>query len=60
MWRHLVDVLKGESQTLCYTSSLLHTLGSVTVSNIGLNDLGKDLIAISIVIIFCKFNSELH
>ncbi|XP_056153007.1 transmembrane protein 94 [Lampris incognitus] len=31
VWRHLVDVLKGESQTLCYTSSLLHTLGSVTV-----------------------------
>uniref|UniRef100_A0A8C9XQ44 Transmembrane protein 94 n=1 Tax=Sander lucioperca TaxID=283035 RepID=A0A8C9XQ44_SANLU len=28
---HLVGVLKGESQTLCYTSSLLHTLGSVTV-----------------------------
>lgn len=31
LWRHLVAVLKGESQTLCYTSSLLHTLGSVTV-----------------------------
>ncbi|KAM6896929.1 transmembrane protein 94 [Xenentodon cancila] len=31
VWRHLVAVLKGESQTLCYTSSLLHTLGSVTV-----------------------------
>ncbi|XP_069373457.1 transmembrane protein 94 isoform X3 [Paralichthys olivaceus] len=31
VWRHLVRVLKGESQTLCYTSSLLHTLGSVTV-----------------------------
>ncbi|XP_078478768.1 transmembrane protein 94-like, partial [Lampetra planeri] len=31
VWRHLVGVLKGESQTLCYTSSLLHTLGSVTV-----------------------------
>ncbi|KAM9837619.1 transmembrane protein 94 [Aulostomus maculatus] len=31
VWRHLVGVLKGQSQTLCYTSSLLHTLGSVTV-----------------------------
>ncbi|XP_028263980.1 transmembrane protein 94 isoform X2 [Parambassis ranga] len=31
VWRHLVRVLKGESETLCYTSSLLHTLGSVTV-----------------------------
>uniref|UniRef100_A0A8C7JGQ7 Transmembrane protein 94 n=1 Tax=Oncorhynchus kisutch TaxID=8019 RepID=A0A8C7JGQ7_ONCKI len=31
VWRHLVGVLRGESQTLCYTSSLLHTLGSVTV-----------------------------
>ncbi|XP_034049558.1 transmembrane protein 94 isoform X2 [Thalassophryne amazonica] len=31
VWRHLVGVLKGESQTLCYTSSLLHSLGSVTV-----------------------------
>uniref|UniRef100_A0A3P8Z9Y8 Transmembrane protein 94 n=1 Tax=Esox lucius TaxID=8010 RepID=A0A3P8Z9Y8_ESOLU len=31
VWRQLVGVLKGESQTLCYTSSLLHTLGSVTV-----------------------------
>ncbi|CAB1338150.1 unnamed protein product, partial [Coregonus sp. 'balchen'] len=31
VWRHLVGMLKGESQTLCYTSSLLHTLGSVTV-----------------------------
>ncbi|XP_028331237.1 transmembrane protein 94 isoform X2 [Gouania willdenowi] len=31
VWRHLAGVLKGESQTLCYTSSLLHTLGSVTV-----------------------------
>nr|XP_043869091.1 transmembrane protein 94 isoform X1 [Solea senegalensis] len=31
VWRHMVGVLKGESQTLCYTSSLLHTLGSVTV-----------------------------
>ncbi|CAL9699644.1 unnamed protein product [Knipowitschia caucasica] len=31
VWRHLVGVLKGDSQTLCYTSSLLHTLGSVTV-----------------------------
>ncbi|KAF3859073.1 hypothetical protein F7725_021472 [Dissostichus mawsoni] len=31
VWRHLHGVLKGESQTLCYTSSLLHTLGSVTV-----------------------------
>ncbi|KAK5851397.1 hypothetical protein PBY51_002195 [Eleginops maclovinus] len=31
VWRHLLGVLKGESQTLCYTSSLLHTLGSVTV-----------------------------
>ncbi|KAG7251735.1 hypothetical protein CRUP_015345, partial [Coryphaenoides rupestris] len=30
VWRHLVGVLKGESHTLCYTSSLLHTLGSVT------------------------------
>ncbi|GLD63229.1 transmembrane protein 94, partial [Lates japonicus] len=30
VWRHLIGVLKGESQTLCYTSSLLHTLGSVT------------------------------
>ncbi|XP_028825640.1 transmembrane protein 94 isoform X2 [Denticeps clupeoides] len=31
VWRHFVGVLKGESQTLCYTSSLLHSLGSVTV-----------------------------
>ncbi|KAM4624186.1 transmembrane protein 94 isoform 2-T2 [Polymixia lowei] len=31
VWRHLVGVLKGESHTLCYTSSLLHSLGSVTV-----------------------------
>uniref|UniRef100_A0A1A8BDJ4 KIAA0195 n=1 Tax=Nothobranchius kadleci TaxID=1051664 RepID=A0A1A8BDJ4_NOTKA len=31
VWRHLVGVLKGQSQMLCYTSSLLHTLGSVTV-----------------------------
>ncbi|XP_076007967.1 transmembrane protein 94 isoform X2 [Genypterus blacodes] len=31
VWRHLVGVLKGETHTLCYTSSLLHTLGSVTV-----------------------------
>lgn len=31
VWRHLLGVLKGDSQTLCYTSSLLHTLGSVTV-----------------------------
>ncbi|XP_039990740.1 transmembrane protein 94 isoform X3 [Xiphias gladius] len=31
VWRHLVGFLKGESQTLCYTSSLLHSLGSVTV-----------------------------
>ncbi|TRY56661.1 hypothetical protein DNTS_014136 [Danionella cerebrum] len=31
VWRHLIAVLKGESQTLCYTSSLLHSLGSVTV-----------------------------
>ncbi|XP_041938514.1 transmembrane protein 94 isoform X1 [Alosa sapidissima] len=31
VWRHLVGVLKGESRTLCYTSSLLHALGSVTV-----------------------------
>ncbi|XP_068160999.1 endoplasmic reticulum magnesium-transporting P-type ATPase isoform X3 [Antennarius striatus] len=31
VWRHLVGILRGESQTLCYTSSLLHTLGSVTV-----------------------------
>ncbi|XP_063337806.1 transmembrane protein 94 isoform X1 [Pelmatolapia mariae] len=31
VWRHLVAVLKGKSQTLCCTSSLLHTLGSVTV-----------------------------
>ncbi|XP_061665554.1 transmembrane protein 94 isoform X4 [Syngnathoides biaculeatus] len=31
VWKHFVGVLKGESQTLCYTSSLLHTLGSVTV-----------------------------
>ncbi|XP_061564599.1 transmembrane protein 94 isoform X2 [Cololabis saira] len=31
VWRHLVGILKGESPTLCYTSSLLHTLGSVTV-----------------------------
>uniref|UniRef100_A0A3Q4IG62 Transmembrane protein 94 n=1 Tax=Neolamprologus brichardi TaxID=32507 RepID=A0A3Q4IG62_NEOBR len=30
VWRHLVAVLKGKSQTLCCTSSLLHTLGSVT------------------------------
>ncbi|XP_076855776.1 transmembrane protein 94 isoform X2 [Brachyhypopomus gauderio] len=31
VWRYLVGVLKGETQTLCYTSSLLHNLGSVTV-----------------------------
>uniref|UniRef100_A0A3Q2FPS6 Transmembrane protein 94 n=1 Tax=Cyprinodon variegatus TaxID=28743 RepID=A0A3Q2FPS6_CYPVA len=31
VWRHMVRVMKGESETLCYTSSLLHTLGSVTV-----------------------------
>ncbi|KAJ8363626.1 hypothetical protein SKAU_G00124570 [Synaphobranchus kaupii] len=31
VWRHFVSVLRGESQTLCYTSSLLHALGSVTV-----------------------------
>uniref|UniRef100_A0A8C9TT75 Transmembrane protein 94 n=1 Tax=Scleropages formosus TaxID=113540 RepID=A0A8C9TT75_SCLFO len=31
VWRHFVSVLRGESQTLCYTSSLLHSLGSVTV-----------------------------
>ncbi|XP_063077900.1 transmembrane protein 94 isoform X2 [Engraulis encrasicolus] len=31
VWRYLLDVLKGESRTLCYTSSLLHALGSVTV-----------------------------
>ncbi|KAI5623418.1 transmembrane protein 94 isoform X1, partial [Silurus asotus] len=31
VWRHFVGVLKGESQTLCYTSSLLRNLGSVTV-----------------------------
>ncbi|CAF90400.1 unnamed protein product, partial [Tetraodon nigroviridis] len=31
VWRHLVAILKGRSETLCYTSSLLHTLGSVTV-----------------------------
>ncbi|XP_062858998.1 transmembrane protein 94 isoform X2 [Trichomycterus rosablanca] len=31
VWRYFVDVLKGESQTLCYTSSLLRNLGSVTV-----------------------------
>ncbi|XP_049614468.1 endoplasmic reticulum magnesium-transporting P-type ATPase [Syngnathus scovelli] len=31
VWRHFIGVLKGESQTLCYTSNLLHTLGSVTV-----------------------------
>lgn len=32
VWRHLVGILNGDSPTLCYTSSLLHTLGSVTVS----------------------------
>ena len=37
VWRHLVGVLKGESQTLCYTSSLLHTLGSVTVSSLSVS-----------------------
>ncbi|XP_051969183.1 transmembrane protein 94-like isoform X2 [Xyrauchen texanus] len=31
VWRNLVSVLNGESRTLCYTSSLLHLLGSVTV-----------------------------
>ncbi|XP_036428331.1 transmembrane protein 94 isoform X1 [Colossoma macropomum] len=31
VWRHLQGVLKGESRTLCCTSSLLHNLGSVTV-----------------------------
>ncbi|XP_061764603.1 transmembrane protein 94 isoform X1 [Nerophis ophidion] len=31
VWRHFVGVLKGASQTLCYSSSLLHALGSVTV-----------------------------
>lgn len=37
VWRHLVGVLKGESPTLCHTSSLLHTLGSVTVSMAGVD-----------------------
>lgn len=32
VWRHLVGILDGDSPTLCSTSSLLHTLGSVTVS----------------------------
>lgn len=32
VWRHLVGILNGDSPTLCSTSSLLHTLGSVTVS----------------------------
>ncbi|XP_066560947.1 transmembrane protein 94 [Amia ocellicauda] len=31
VWRHFLSVLRGQSGTLCYTSSLLHTLGSVTV-----------------------------
>uniref|UniRef100_W5N072 Transmembrane protein 94 n=1 Tax=Lepisosteus oculatus TaxID=7918 RepID=W5N072_LEPOC len=31
VWRHFLSVLRDQSQTLCYTSSLLHTLGSVTV-----------------------------
>ncbi|KAM9716297.1 transmembrane protein 94 isoform 2-T2 [Menidia menidia] len=31
VWRHLIGILKGESHTLSYSSSLLHTLGSVTV-----------------------------
>lgn len=31
IWRHFVDVLRGKSPTLSYTSSLLHALGSVTV-----------------------------
>ncbi|CAN9508711.1 unnamed protein product [Ophioblennius macclurei] len=31
VWRHLLGILRGDSQTLSYTSSLLHTLGSVTV-----------------------------
>ncbi|KAM4524631.1 transmembrane protein 94 isoform 2-T2 [Odontesthes bonariensis] len=31
VWRDLIGILKGESHTLSYTSSLLHTLGSVTV-----------------------------
>lgn len=38
VWRHLVAIMKGRSETLCYTSSLLHTLGSVTVSKTGLSD----------------------
>ncbi|KAJ3608414.1 hypothetical protein NHX12_025461 [Muraenolepis orangiensis] len=43
VWRHLVGVLKGESQTLCYTSSLLHTLGSVTPPHDSQEDLRDDL-----------------
>ncbi|XP_041075800.1 transmembrane protein 94 isoform X2 [Polyodon spathula] len=31
IWTHFLCVLQGRSMTLCYTSSLLHSLGSVTV-----------------------------
>nr|XP_056713530.1 transmembrane protein 94 isoform X1 [Euleptes europaea] len=31
IWSHFVHVLKGKSPTLTFTSSLLHSLGSVTV-----------------------------
>ncbi|XP_029456392.1 transmembrane protein 94 isoform X2 [Rhinatrema bivittatum] len=31
IWIHFLCVLKGKSQTLSYTSSLLHSLGSITV-----------------------------
>ncbi|XP_053231853.1 transmembrane protein 94 isoform X1 [Podarcis raffonei] len=31
IWSHFLDVLKGRSPTLTFTSSLLHSLGSVTV-----------------------------
>uniref|UniRef100_A0A2D4L5I3 Uncharacterized protein n=1 Tax=Micrurus paraensis TaxID=1970185 RepID=A0A2D4L5I3_9SAUR len=32
IWSHFLQVLKGKSPTLTFTSSLLHSLGSVTVS----------------------------
>uniref|UniRef100_A0A8C4SUU1 Transmembrane protein 94 n=1 Tax=Erpetoichthys calabaricus TaxID=27687 RepID=A0A8C4SUU1_ERPCA len=31
IWRHFLNIMQGKSLTLCYTSSVLHSLGSVTV-----------------------------
>lgn len=40
IWSHFLCVLKGKSPTLSFTSSLLHSLGSVTVSIAGLSERG--------------------